>query len=514
MRSGAERRRYYSLSLTALSSCLCVRTLYAQVPQLAEEWEISGKKGGDPALYQGRPLASSGSDDSGAEGDYIHRYKPTAGLGELGLFVGPLFISDANSFRGPAVSNPGTFPTFQPISTFKQPAPEFGLRAAYFPLSFLGGELEGMVAAAENDSGNGVAVLAARAHVMLQSPFWSVVPFVLGGVGYWTVMNNESGNDTDPAFHYGGGVKVNVTSNIALRVDLRDTITNQRSGGNYPHNVEALAGANLVLGRQMPKDSDGDGLVDERDQCPLEAGALANGCPIRDSDADGIPDLDDQCVRVPGLAPTGCPVLDADQDGINDASDQCVNEKGGLPTGCPDGDLDGVLDINDKCPAVPGVAPDGCLVDADGDGLIGASDLCPDKAETKNGFEDADGCPDEIPDAIKNFMGVIAGIEFDNGKDVIRAASDPALDRALSVLKEYPSLRVQVIGFTDDRGKRDYNMDLSQRRAEAVKSHLISRGIDPQRIESRGSGPDQPIAPNDSASGRQKNRRIEFKIIE
>jgi outer membrane protein OmpA-like peptidoglycan-associated protein len=511
MRSAAERRRYYSLSLTALSSCFCVRTLQAQVPQAAEEWEIAGKKGGEPALYQ---QPSTRSIDSGADRDYMHRYKPVAGLGELGLFLGPLFISDKNSFRGPPTLNPGAQPTFQPLSTFKQPAPEFGLRAAFFPLSFLGAELEGMVAAAENDTGNGAAVLAARGHVMLQAPFWSIVPFVLGGVGYWSVMNNESGNDTDPAFHYGGGAKINVTNNFAVRVDVRDTITNQRPVGDYPHNIEALAGANLVLGRHISKDSDDDGWVDELDQCPLEAGNVANGCPIRDTDGDGIPDLDDQCVREKGAAPTGCPVLDTDQDGINDASDQCVNEKGGLPTGCPDADLDGVLDINDKCPAVPGVAPDGCLVDADGDGVLGANDLCPDKAETKNGFEDADGCPDQIPDAIKNFMGVIAGIEFDNGKDAIRPASDAALDRALSVLKEYPSLRIQVIGYTDDRGKRDYNLDLSQRRAEAVRSHLVSRGVDAQRIESRGAGPDQPIAPNDSPTGRQRNRRIEFKILE
>jgi outer membrane protein OmpA-like peptidoglycan-associated protein len=111
-------------------------------------------------------------------------------------------------------------------------------------------------------------------------------------------------------------------------------------------------------------------------------------------------------------------------------------------------------------------------------------------------------------------MGVIAGIEFDNNKDVIRPGVDTVLERAVSVLTEYPSLRVQVIGFTDDRGTREHNVDLSQRRADAVRSHLVARGIDPKRIESRGAGPDQPIAPNDSGAGRQKNRRIEFRIIE
>jgi OOP family OmpA-OmpF porin len=495
-----------------------MRTLQAQVPpQQAVEGEVTGSA--NEGLFQSQaPQAAStvsASDDAGAEGDYIHRYKPVANLWELGAFVGPVFISDDNSFRGPTVVTPGQPPEFQPFSTYKQPAAEFGLRGAYFPLSFLGGEIEGMVAAAETDDGQSATVLGARGHVIVQTPYWSVVPFLLGGVGYWHVLNDVSGDDTDPAFHFGGGAKVNVTSNLAVRLDIRDTITNERPTGGYPNNIEALAGANLVLGRPAPvTDRDGDGLLDERDECPLEAGTLPNGCPVRDSDADGITDLDDQCIQEPGVAPTGCPVLDVDQDGINDVSDQCVNEKGALPTGCPDGDLDGVFDRNDKCPAVPGVAPDGCLVDGDGDGLIGADDRCPEQAETRNGFEDADGCPDEVPAAVKNFMGVIAGIEFDNNKDVIRPGVDTVLERAVSVLTEYPSLRVQVIGYTDDRGTREHNVDLSQRRADAVRSHLVARGIDPKRIESRGAGPDQPIAPNDTGVGRQKNRRIEFRIIE
>jgi OOP family OmpA-OmpF porin len=335
-------------------------------------------------------------------------------------------------------------------------------------------------------------------------------------MGMWRVLNDVSGDDSDMAFHFGAGAKVNLTHNLAVRLDIRDSITNQRGDNRYPNNIEALAGANLVFGRvkDAPADSDRDGVIDEHDQCPLEAGTLPNGCPIRDSDSDGIMDPDDKCAMEAGVAPTGCPIRDADSDGVLDADDQCISEKGGAPTGCPDSDQDGFLDRADQCPDVAGVAPNGCLADADGDGILGADDKCPDQPETNNGFEDADGCPDELPTAVKEFMGVIAGIEFDNNQAVIRPSSSIVIDKAVAVLTEYPSVRVEITGHTDDRGTRDRNLELSRQRAEAVKQRLIEKGIDPSRIEAKGEGPDAPLTSNDTAAGRQKNRRIEFRVLQ
>jgi outer membrane protein OmpA-like peptidoglycan-associated protein len=499
-----------------LSSWCFAHSLQAQVPQVATEAEAAASASEQGLFQSQQPASSSVTSDVGGEGDFMHRYKPVAGLFEVGAFLGPIFLSDNNSFRSTPTANPGAAPTVRPYSTFKKPSIEFGVRGSYFPLSFLGGELEGAVAAAETDRGDGVTMLAGRAQVIVQAPYWSVVPFVVGGVGYWYLGNSYSGNDSDPAFHFGGGAKVNVTRQIAVRLDIRDTITNQRALTSYPNNIEALVGGSLVLGRTTPgpKDSDLDGYTDERDACPLEPGTLPNGCPVRDTDHDGVFDTTDQCVNEPGVAPSGCPILDADQDGVMDAADQCVNEKGVAPTGCPDADMDGILDVNDKCPAVPGVLPDGCLPDVDNDGIVGADDHCPEQAETKNGFEDADGCPDELPAAVKSFMGVIAGIEFDTNKDTIRDSSAAVLDRAFAVLTEYPSLSIEITGHTDDRGAHDHNLELSQRRADSVKTHLVARGIDPRRIRAKGAGPDEPLVANTSLVGRQKNRRIEFRVIE
>jgi outer membrane protein OmpA-like peptidoglycan-associated protein len=441
-------------------------------------------------------VASSDGDDSLA---------PRGNLWEVGLFGGLLFISDNNALHDPTL----------PFANFKQPSPEVGVRIAYLPLPFIGAEGEFMGAASELDGGAGVVTWAGRGHLLFQIPTSTVSPFVLIGGGRMGISSDAVGDDSDPELHFGGGLKINVHRKVSLRVDVRDNITKQRTDADTAHHIEALAGLSLVFGRPAPrpKDSDHDGVVDLQDQCPLEQGMLPDGCPIRDRDADGIPDPKDECPNEAGVTPTGCPIRDADQDGVLDASDECRDVPGVAPTGCPDKDGDGVLDRDDQCIDVAGIAPHGCPADSDGDGFIDSQDKCPNEAETKNGFEDDDGCPDQIPEAMKKFTGVIQGIEFETGKADIRSISAPVLESAAAVLVQYPSLKVSIVGHSDDVGSRDSNIDLSRRRAESVKNYLIKRGVQPDRIETSGAGPDEPIASNKTRAGRQANRRIEFKII-
>ena len=77
-------------------------------------------------------------------------------------------------------------------------------------------------------------------------------------------------------------------------------------------------------------------------------------------------------------------------------------------------------------------------------------------------------------------------------------------------LKAYPEVRVEVAGYTDDVGKEDYNLGLSQRRADSVKQYLVNAGISTDRVLARGYGESNPVASNSTASGRAENRRIEF----
>ena len=82
------------------------------------------------------------------------------------------------------------------------------------------------------------------------------------------------------------------------------------------------------------------------------------------------------------------------------------------------------------------------------------------------------------------------------------------------LLRESKDIKVEISGYTDDTGPPEYNKDLSQRRAEAVRKHLIESGIDGERIVAKGYGEDNPKFPNDTKRGRRLNRRIEFKITD
>jgi outer membrane protein OmpA-like peptidoglycan-associated protein len=145
--------------------------------------------------------------------------------------------------------------------------------------------------------------------------------------------------------------------------------------------------------------------------------------------------------------------------------------------------------------------------------VLDEKDKCPTEPETKNGYQDDDGCPDEVPATVKKFTGVVKGINFRRNSADIKASSFPLLKEAVSVFKEYPALRVEISGHTSDEGKRDFNMKLSRKRAEAVKLFLVSAGVDENRIGTVGYGPDKPIADNETKEGKEKNRRIEFRLL-
>lgn len=86
------------------------------------------------------------------------------------------------------------------------------------------------------------------------------------------------------------------------------------------------------------------------------------------------------------------------------------------------------------------------------------------------------------------------------------------LNNLAGSFKQFNQNTIEVVGFTDSTGSRQHNMDLSQRRAQAVSTYLTSQGVDASRISVRGMGPDQPIASNADANGRAQNRRVEVNL--
>ncbi|MCR9163338.1 MAG: OmpA family protein [Nannocystaceae bacterium] len=182
-----------------------------------------------------------------------------------------------------------------------------------------------------------------------------------------------------------------------------------------------------------------------------------------------------------------------------------------------DRDGDRIIDRDDYCPDVYGPGPRGCpqvcIDDNDGDGLENPVDACPDEPESRNGFEDKDGCPDEVPPELEELAGIMEGITFDTDKDTIKPASKNTIDNAVDVMKRYPDIKVRITGHTDSQGGYRHNVDLSRRRAESVRRYMVDAGIAGDRIETRGVGPDEPIATNETAAGRALNRRIVFTVL-
>lgn len=308
-----------------------------------------------------------------------------------------------------------------------------------------------------------------------------------------------------------------------------------------------------------PLDSDGDGVPDYDDRCPTtpdEAYGMIDekGCPT-DEDHDGVPDYRDECPGTPAEAAgfvdeKGC-AKDSDGDGVPDYKDHCPNtpaEAKGMvdENGCPiDSDADGVPDYKDECPDTPraayGLVDDkGCPIDTDGDGVPDYLDECPDTPSEAKGYVDAKGClldtdKDGVPDYLDECPTVpgvkynkgcpelqkevktllqkaMSGIEFETGKSVIKKQSFSILNQIAVTFIANPTYKVEIQGHTDNVGQSQMNMELSEKRAQAVRKYLIDAGVPATQLTAHGYGDERPIADNSTKAGRAKNRRVEFNI--
>jgi outer membrane protein OmpA-like peptidoglycan-associated protein len=332
-----------------------------------------------------------------------------------------------------------------------------------------------------------------------------------------------------------------VTDKIAIEFGAGTALT---SGyGTAPFRV--LAGVRWIDvtrddGPALPRDTDGDGIVDPDDQCVREKEDVdghedLDGCPDKDDDGDGVLDASDECPAAPEDRDAfqdddGCPDLDDDGDGIADTADACrldAEDKNGVDDedGCPekDSDGDGLLDPKDGCPAEPEDLDgfqddDGCPdTDNDGDGLLDTQDQCPNEAEIFNDQVDDDGCPDDgrtIATVTSSAIVINDKVFFDVDRARIKRRSYSILNAVAAVLQAHEHLRVRIEGHTDDQGKADWNKDLSQRRAEAVRDYLVGKGVDTSRLEPVGYGFERPLVEGKTEKARSKNRRVEFVIIQ
>ncbi|SEU37582.1 OmpA family protein [Stigmatella erecta] len=210
--------------------------------------------------------------------------------------------------------------------------------------------------------------------------------------------------------------------------------------------------------KEPPRDSDGDGIHDDTDSCPDEAGPESRrGCPLRDSDGDGVTDDLDACPTEVGTAArSGCPIRDNDGDGV-------ANE-------------------DDRCPDVP-AGPGG-----------------------KN------GCP--LARLQGNKILILEPINFATDQDILLSESLPILEEVSQMLKTHPEIqRLLVEGHTDSRASDEYNLELSRRRAASIRVYLEESGVEPERLCSQGFGRSRPVAENKNEEGMALNRRVEFTVL-
>ncbi|MEO8583691.1 MAG: OmpA family protein, partial [Flavitalea sp.] len=196
-----------------------------------------------------------------------------------------------------------------------------------------------------------------------------------------------------------------------------------------------------------------------------------------------------------------------------------VKEVAVAPKIIPDTDGDGLNDEVDACPNQPGsVEFNGCPIpDSDGDGLNDKEDKCPsDPGPKENG-----GCPVPVVKAdtiqkevVQKPNFVTRYILFKAGNDKLTDTSSAPLDEVFKVLMSHPGLKLNIEGYTDASGITAHNQALSEKRAAAVKRYLTGKGIDKNRIISKGLGSTKPLDTNKTAEGRANNRRVELKLIQ
>ncbi|MCF6129620.1 OmpA family protein [Flavobacterium sp. AS60] len=380
----------------------------------------------------------------------------------------------------------------------------------------------------------------------LIGPEFAVRPYVFGGWGgiLFDRQLNFHKPKIDTTFPVvGGGINFRLSPVVSLNLqetfvftnnDSRDGIVNGKKDDYLMH----MAGLTFNFGSK--KDADNDGVSDSRDKCPdTPAGVSVDkkGCPL-DRDGDGVYDYLDSCPDVAGNAlMNGCP--DRDNDGVTDAEDRCPDTRGTVALkGCPDADNDGVADLDDKCPdSTPGSKVDatGCAMDNDKDGVNNDEDRCPDtygpvslkgcpdtdgdgiadiddRCPNAKGTAENKGCPEIAKKDVVRITYIGSKIFFENNSDKLKVASLVLLDELVAILNKYDAANLTIDGHTDSNGSDEFNMVLSQKRTNSVRTYLISKGVSDSNLTATGFGESKPIADNKTSLGRSKNRRVELKI--
>ncbi len=385
---------------------------------------------------------------------------------QLGAFIGPrIFNEDSNL----------GYLEDEPYHPALRNGPIFGLRVGrQFITPWLFPELEMVVVPTKTTEVGGaepasVVWLEPRVQVRIElMPQRRVEPFLLIGGGAPVSLSSARrtfNSGVTGEGFVGAGLHFDTLKGFAFRMDAR-LAAQPAATGTIALEGDVTVGVELTFGVKRRRPADEE---------------VVTAGPPPDKDEDGFPDKADKC-----------PDRAEDTDNFEDGD------------GCPeiDNDNDRVLDIADKCPT---------------------------ENENLNGFADDDGCIDTIPPDVEGLRGTIEGLIYGDGETGVRDSAQRSIDKIAKIMTAQPSIKVVLIGHTDDReakafvtppeqGQPPPNIetiatDLARARAEAVRQALVAAGIPAGRVVIDGVGAEEPVSDNNTAKGRLANRRVEIKLF-
>ncbi len=297
----------------------------------------------------------------------------------------------------------------------------------------------------------------------------------------------------------------------------------------------------LDLLESVKKDSDNDGVVDELDK--------ENDNAHNDNDGDGYSNIQEKVAHTNPLDPKSFPIIkDMDKDSIPDSKDNDIDGDGlsnkleALLHSNPknkdsdnDGKLDGIEGKKDSDNDGKLDILESAKIDSDNDGVVDELD-----SDDNNQSNDSDNDgytnieeknaqtnpldPNEHPKIItkkvkekieQEISKLLANknIQFESNSAKLTQESLATIKEIAKILKQYPSAKIKIAGYTDSSGSDEHNLKLSQERVKSVKNELVRLGIDANRLKAVGYGEANPIAPNDTKANKAKNRRVEFIVI-
>lgn len=367
-------------------------------------------------------------------------------------------------------------------------------------------------------------------------------PFVSAGAGFIEDLSNSENDPPSPFsnayWDLGFGFKYYRPSGWGIRLDFRDLVM-RRSNLAQPNPRAPL----LAAQRDLTTGGGTDNAIGTEPYLPDDyrgrrwlnnfAATVSLTVPLgwawKDGDGDTIEDRFDTCrTTAPGVVvdPTGCG-LDSDEDGIFDGLDLCEGTPVGATVdlqGCPsDSDGDGVLDGIDQCADTPVgaiVSLQGCPSDADGDGVLDGLDDC--NTTPLGAAIDDKGCVKDPVEAqlLRREMILVENVDFESGEPDLRPLSYHYVNKMGRLLERWTGheerpLRIEIGVHTDGIGAENFNLELSQMRAETVRLYMLENffQMGQNNLIPMGYGESLPVGDNNTDQGRASNRRVEIRVL-